>query len=99
MPFLADATGWIFTEMGRQPWIVAPNPKGDADIRMTVDKAVSPFVDTPSVLTSLVVFTLLYGLLAVVWFGLMKRYTVEGAPVVPAESDQENEEKPLAFAY
>jgi cytochrome d ubiquinol oxidase subunit I len=88
MPFLANATGWIFTEMGRQPWIVAPNPKGDANIRMTVDKAVSP-----------IVFTLLYGLLAVVWFGLMKRYTVEGAPVVAAESDQESEEKPLAFAY
>jgi cytochrome d ubiquinol oxidase subunit I len=99
MPFLADATGWIFTEMGRQPWIVAPNPTGDANIRMTVDKAVSPIVTTATVLTSLVVFTLLYGLLAVVWFGLMKRYTVEGAPVVAAESEQETEEKPLAFAY
>ncbi len=31
MPFLANATGWIFTEMGRQPWIVAPNPTGDGN--------------------------------------------------------------------
>ena len=25
-PFLASSFGWIFTEMGRQPWVVAPNP-------------------------------------------------------------------------
>ena len=28
-PFLANSAGWVFTEMGRQPWIVAPNPTGD----------------------------------------------------------------------
>ena len=27
-PFLANSFGWIFTEMGRQPWVVAPNPTG-----------------------------------------------------------------------
>ncbi len=27
-PFLANASGWIFTEMGRQPWVVAPNWSG-----------------------------------------------------------------------
>ena len=25
-PFGANAAGWIFTEMGRQPWVVYPNP-------------------------------------------------------------------------
>ena len=25
-PFGANAAGWIFTEMGRQPFVVAPNP-------------------------------------------------------------------------
>ncbi len=25
-PFVANSTGWIFTEMGRQPFVVAPNP-------------------------------------------------------------------------
>ncbi len=25
-PFLASIAGWVFTEMGRQPWVVAPNP-------------------------------------------------------------------------
>ena len=47
--------------MGRQPWIVAPNPTGDHAIRLSVRSAVSPFVDAPTVAISLVVFTLLYG--------------------------------------
>ena len=25
-PFAANSAGWIFTEMGRQPFVVAPNP-------------------------------------------------------------------------
>lgn len=98
--FLANLTGWIFTEMGRQPWIVAPNPTGDGAIRLTTAEAVSPYVDTASVAISLVVFTGLYGVLAVVWFGLMKRYATEGAPQVdPPGSDSSDEDKPLAFAY
>ena len=28
-PFFGNALGWIFTEMGRQPFVVAPNPEGD----------------------------------------------------------------------
>jgi len=100
MPFLANFTGWIFTEMGRQPWIVAPNPTGDANIRLTTSTAVSPYVDVPSVLLSLVVFTLLYGSLAVVWFGLMKRYTLEGAPQVSGDDVAgHDDDAPLAFAY
>ena len=33
-PFLANSAGWVFTEMGRQPWVVAPNPTGDQMIRL-----------------------------------------------------------------
>jgi cytochrome bd ubiquinol oxidase subunit I len=101
MPFLANFAGWIFTEMGRQPWIVAPNPTGDPAVRLTTATANSPYVDVPSVALSLVVFTLLYGVLAVVWFGLMKRYTLEGAPQVTADGDAggPDEDAPLAFAY
>jgi cytochrome d ubiquinol oxidase subunit I len=99
MPFLANFTGWIFTEMGRQPWIVAPNPKGDPTIRLQTSAAASPYVDTASVALSLVVFTLLYGVLAVVWFGLMKRYTLEGAPTAAAATSSDDEDAPLAFAY
>jgi len=99
-PFLANTAGWIFTEMGRQPWVVAPDLTGDHRIRMTTASGVSPVVDTPTVLTSLVVFTLLYGALAVVWFGLMRRYAGHGAPDPSAGSDRDDDEdKPLQFAY
>ncbi|MEV4237197.1 MULTISPECIES: cytochrome ubiquinol oxidase subunit I [unclassified Nocardia] len=77
-PFLANSAGWVFTEMGRQPWVVAPNPTGDQSLRLMVQQGVSDHV-AGTVITSLVVFTLLYGALAVVWFYLMRRYTVAGA--------------------
>jgi cytochrome d ubiquinol oxidase subunit I len=99
MPFLASATGWIFTEMGRQPWIVAPNPAGDPTIRLTTESAVSPYLDTPSVAISLIVFTVLYGVLAVVWFQLMRRYAVQGAPEATSATADDDEDAPLAFAY
>ncbi|WP_328408802.1 cytochrome ubiquinol oxidase subunit I [Nocardia sp. NBC_00403] len=76
-PFLANAAGWVFTEMGRQPWVVAPNPTGDPQLRLMVQQGVSDHV-AGTVITSLVVFTLLYGALAVVWFYLMRRYVIAG---------------------
>ena len=101
-PYLANIAGWVFTEMGRQPWIVAPNPTGDASVRLTVTSAVSPFVDVPTVAISLTVFTLLYGGLAVVWYALIRQHTRQGAPELPAGSDQTTgtgEDAPLTFAY
>lgn len=102
-PFLANIAGWLFTEMGRQPWIVAPNPTGDQAVRLTVADGVSSH-SPGMVVTSLVMFTLVYGVLAVIWFRLLQRYVVEGpqehdaelAPPAPSGSD---EVAPLSFAY
>ncbi|GAB0101857.1 cytochrome ubiquinol oxidase subunit I [Nocardia sp. JMUB6875] len=100
-PFLGNISGWIFTEMGRQPWVVAPNPTGDQHIRMTVQQGVSG-VSAGTILTSLIVFTALYGLLAIGWFYLMRRYVIAG-PEQPVDADApkmtgEPVEK-LSFAY
>jgi cytochrome d ubiquinol oxidase subunit I len=98
-PFLANAFGWIFTEMGRQPWVVAPNPSGIDGVRMLVRDGVSK-VSAGTVLTSLVSFAVVYGVLAVVWFGLMRRYAADGLPDVTAtEVRAEDSDKPLSFAY
>jgi cytochrome d ubiquinol oxidase subunit I len=103
VPFLANSAGWVFTEMGRQPWIVAPNPTGDQAVRLTVHTAASNHAPAMVVL-SLVVFTAVYGVLAVVWFWLMRRYVVEGPqehdsePAPPAPPSDE-EVAPLSFAY
>ncbi|MDZ4265830.1 MAG: cytochrome ubiquinol oxidase subunit I [Mycobacterium sp.] len=102
-PFLASSAGWIFTEMGRQPWVVVPNPTGDQMVRMVVQDGVSNNA-AGTVLFSLAVFTLLYGALAVAWFFLMRRYVTEGplehdsepAPPTPPDKD---DVAPLSFAY
>lgn len=103
-PFLANSAGWIFTEMGRQPWVVAPNLSGVDQIRLTVDQGVS---DHPVglVLASLVTFTLLYAALGGVWFYLLRRYVVEGPlehdahPHVDPPESEDEEPKQLSFAY
>ncbi|MGY4651493.1 cytochrome ubiquinol oxidase subunit I [Mycobacterium sp. URHB0021] len=102
-PFLANSAGWVFTEMGRQPWVVVPNPTGDQMIRLTVADGVSGN-SAGMVVTSLVTFTLVYALLAVAWFFLLRRYVVEGplehdsepAPPAPPGAD---DIAPLSFAY
>jgi cytochrome bd ubiquinol oxidase subunit I len=102
-PFLANSAGWVFTEMGRQPWVVVPNPDGDQLVRMTVQQGVSDHA-AGMVLFSLGVFTLLYGVLAVVWFWLMRRYVVEGplehdSEPAPPTPPSEDDVAPLSFAY
>ena len=94
MPLLANSFGWIFTEVGRQPWAVFG--------LMTVDRSVSPSVSAGEVLTSLVVLTALYGVLAVVELRLLLHYIAKGAdpheePVV--RDDDQDPDRPLAFAY
>ena len=77
-PFLANATGWIFTEMGRQPWVVAPNFDGDLEIRLMTRDAVSQSVGAWSVFTTLAGFTLVYGALGIVEIFLLRRYVRAG---------------------
>jgi len=70
LPYIANSSGWIFTEIARQPWAVFGV--------MRVEDAVSNVVSGGAVLTSLVLFTLLYGVLMVVDVYLLKKYAVAG---------------------
>ena len=63
LPVLANLSGWMFTEMGRQPWVVF-------GLLRTRD-AVSPSVGLGSVLLTLIGFTVVYGALAVITVMLM----------------------------
>ncbi len=98
LPFLGASFGWIFTEMGRQPWVVAPNLNDPTSmVYMLTQDGVSTVVSSASVLTSMVIFTLLYAALGVVWFMLFRRYVREGVrtPVAQAEESASN----LSFSY
>jgi len=100
-PFLANSFGWIFTEMGRQPWVVVPNPADPYFVLMLTQDGVSTVVPGASVLTSMILFTLLYGALGVVWYLLMARYVREGpdsrANAVPPPAA--GAEVPMSFVY
>jgi len=100
LPFaavIANSWGWIFTEMGRQPWAVFG--------LMTTEQAVSPGVSVFEAATSLVVLTLLYAALAVIEFALLIKYIKRGAdpfvepPDPSLRGDSADDDAPLTFAY
>jgi cytochrome d ubiquinol oxidase subunit I len=66
LPYIANSTGWLFTEIARQPWIVF-------GLQKTAD-AVSPNVSAGAVLLSLLGFTLIYGVLMVADVYLLVKY-------------------------
>ena len=77
LPYLANTTGWLMTEWGRQPWIVF-------GLMKTAD-AVSPNVSPAAwCWLSLVGFTLVYGALMVADIYLLAKYAAgEAAPRKP----------------
>jgi cytochrome d ubiquinol oxidase subunit I len=78
LPYIANTSGWILTEMGRQPWIVQG--------LLTVEKAVSPNLTTLDLLISLIGYTVVYGSLAVAMVKLMKKYAIAGPDAAIHES-------------
>jgi cytochrome bd ubiquinol oxidase subunit I len=101
-PYLANAFGWIFTEMGRQPFVVAPNPTGIDGVWLYTAEAVSPGVTVGEALTSVISLTTVYAVLAVVEIFLMVRYVRGGVAAVlpdePAPTDKSDDDV-LSFAY
>ena len=91
MPLLANSFGWIFTEMGRQPWTVFGLFK--------TAQSGSPSVSAGNAAVSLIVLTVLYGVLAVVEVGLFLRYSRAGAPEIPTGTEDTDADRPLTFAY
>lgn len=103
LPFIANSAGWIFTEMGRQPFVVVPNPSGVDGVWMFTATAVSDLT-TGEVWTSLIALTLVYAVLAAVEVFLIARYVrggVEGVLPDGAEpgGDDDSDDDALAFAY
>ncbi|MCF7797621.1 MAG: cytochrome ubiquinol oxidase subunit I [Lentisphaeria bacterium] len=81
LPYIANSTGWIMAEVGRQPWIVF-------GLQKTVD-AVSPAVSTGEVLFSLIIFTLLYGILMGADIYLLKKFAIAGTVLDKPQPDSE----------
>jgi len=83
LPYIANTSGWLLTEVGRQPWIVFG--------LMTVDKAVSPNVPFGSILFSLIGFTLLIGGLVAADAYLLRKYAHPDADLGADDSHGESD--------
>jgi len=72
LPWLANSSGWLLAEMGRQPWLVFGLLK--------TENGLSPVsvVSRGEMMISFAVFVMLYAALAVTDFLLMKKYAVAG---------------------
>ncbi|MDP1711596.1 MAG: cytochrome ubiquinol oxidase subunit I [Candidatus Nanopelagicaceae bacterium] len=94
IPLLAISFGWIFTETARQPWAVFGLIK-------TAD-GVSTVVSAGAVLFTMIAFTLLYGVLAVIEVGLILK-TVQIGPRAEVDHDISSiggsDERPLVMSY
>ncbi len=91
LPYLANTMGWIFTEIGRQPWTVFGV--------LQTSQSSSPGVSAGTVLTSLIVYTLLYAGLAVAAGWLMIRHIKGGPPPADAPTPGAAGEPVPVFTY
>jgi cytochrome d ubiquinol oxidase subunit I len=94
LPLLANSFGWIFTESARQPWAVFGLIK--------TEDGVSAVVSAGSVLFTMIVFTLLYGVLAFIEIGLTLK-VIKNGPMTELDYEDPqlggSDSKPLVMAY
>ncbi|GID31400.1 cytochrome ubiquinol oxidase subunit I [Paractinoplanes brasiliensis] len=89
LPAAANTFGWIFTETARQPWIAFGISK--------VADGISPGLTSSEVVVSLAGFTVVYGVLAVVWLRLVRH--LARRPLTPAAASPSADEPDLAPVY
>ncbi|MEI2395396.1 MULTISPECIES: cytochrome ubiquinol oxidase subunit I [Paenibacillus] len=70
LPPIANTSGWIMTEIGRQPWTVFG--------LMTTEDSVSPNITSGQVLFSVISFTAIYAILGAVMIGLFIKVIKKG---------------------
>ncbi|MEN9693344.1 MAG: hypothetical protein RLZZ330_988 [Actinomycetota bacterium] len=90
-PLFAISFGWMFTELGRQPWLVFGE--------LQTSQGVSPGVESSAVLFTMIGFTLLYGVLAVIEYGLFTKTIKQGPPEAVEDPFDRKADQPLTFAY
>lgn len=77
-PYVANTCGWLLTEIGRQPWIVYG--------LMKTQDGISQNVSGELVLSSLIIFTLVYGVLMAADIYLLFKYAKAGPQLKSLEN-------------
>ncbi|MFT4154117.1 cytochrome ubiquinol oxidase subunit I [Parafilimonas sp.] len=83
LPQVANQVGWFTAEMGRQPWVVY-------GLLKTSD-ALSAAVKSNEILTSLIMFTLVYATLFVLFLYLLNRKIKKGPEPHDTQEEEEND--------
>jgi cytochrome bd ubiquinol oxidase subunit I len=91
LPVVGNFSGWIFTEMARQPWVVFG--------LLRTNQANSPHVGVSSIVLTLVGFTLLYGVLAGVGGWLFVREVKAGPKDTPQPRVSDEPRPDLVLTY
>jgi cytochrome d ubiquinol oxidase subunit I len=92
LPYVANATGWMLTELGRQPWIVQG--------LMRTEEGLSPNLTIADLWISLIGFTLVYGGLAAADFYLLWKYATRGnggSELLPLPSADDDSNLKVAY--
>lgn len=84
LAIVANETGWVAAEVGRQPWIVYPTiVHGAVEGGLRTSDAVSEAIGPAHVLGSIIMFSVLYLLLFILWVFLLNNKIQHGPdPVV-----------------
>jgi cytochrome bd ubiquinol oxidase subunit I len=72
LPYIANTSGWLLTEVGRFPWVVYG--------LVTLRQGVSTVVSSTSLLISLIGYILVYSILIVATVYLLSKYAKAGLP-------------------
>ncbi|HJK91844.1 MAG TPA: cytochrome ubiquinol oxidase subunit I [Polyangiaceae bacterium LLY-WYZ-15_(1-7)] len=88
-PYIANQTGWVAAEVGRQPWVVY-------GLLKTQDAA-SPSVPGEQIFASIVLFSLIYLALGALWVVVMNS-KIQHGPEDPEGGDAEGHEGQIAVA-
>jgi cytochrome bd ubiquinol oxidase subunit I len=94
LPYVANATGWILTELGRQPWIVQG--------LMKTEQGLSPNLTVTDLWITLIGFTAVYGALSVANFYLLWKFATKsqgGDDLLPLPTAPDQDEAQLDVAY
>jgi cytochrome d ubiquinol oxidase subunit I len=89
LPYLANTSGWLLAEVGRQPWIVFS--------LLRTEEGVSVSITGGMVVFSLIAFALLYGVLMAVDVFLLAKHARKGVPA-KTETESPTDEPASALA-
>jgi cytochrome d ubiquinol oxidase subunit I len=103
-PLGSNIAGWVFTEMGRQPFVVVPNPDVPLDDRIWffTAQAISPGLTVIEVALSVAAFATVYAVLGIVEVVLITRIARRGTELdqhIRGDTDADDDTAMLSLSY